>query len=113
MSMKEKFLTAVVFVAMFTAPFCIARATPPQGSAEKEYKANCVTCHSLDGSGSSPAGKALKAKDLKSPEVQSATDADLTAVITNGNGKMPAFGKKLSADVIKGLVAYIRSFAKK
>ena len=111
--MKEKFLTAVVFFAMFTAPFCIARATPPQGSAEKEYKANCVTCHSIDGSGSSPAGKALKAKDLKSPEVQSATDADLAAVITNGKGKMPAFGKKLSADVITGLVTYVRSLAKK
>jgi cytochrome c6 len=113
MSMKEKVPTAVVFVAVLTVPFCIARATPPQGSAEKDYKANCVTCHSIDGSGSSPAGKALKAKDLKSPEVQSATDADLTAVITNGKGKMPAFGKKLSADAITGLVTYVRSFAKK
>lgn len=111
--MKENVLTAVAFVAILTVPFCLAGATPPQGSAEKDYKANCVTCHSIDGSGSSPAGKALKAKDLKSPEVQNTTDADLTAAITNGKGKMPAFGKKLSADAIKGLVVYVRSFAKK
>jgi mono/diheme cytochrome c family protein len=65
-----------------------------------------------DGSGSSPNGKVLKAKDLKSPEVQRVSDADLNAVITNGKGKMPAFGKKLSADAIKGLVAYIRALAK-
>jgi cytochrome c6 len=111
--MKNSVLTAVVFVAMLTIPFHLTRATPPQGSAEKDYKSNCVLCHSIDGSGSSPTGKALKARDLKSPELQNASDADLTAVITNGKGKMPAFGKKLSPDAIRGLVDYVRSFAKK
>lgn len=111
--MRKTFQTAVALVAMLTGGFQRASAAPAQGSAEKDYKSNCVLCHSVDGSGSSPTGKALKAKDLKSPEVQSASDADITAVITNGKGKMPAFGKKLSPDAIKGLVEYVRSFAKK
>jgi cytochrome c6 len=111
--MKANVLAAVVLLAVLTAGFQLASATPPQASAEKDYKANCVLCHSVDGSGSSPTGKALKAKDLKSSEVQSASNADLTAIITNGKGKMPAFGKKLSPDAIKGLVDYVRSFAKK
>ncbi len=111
--MRKNVLATAVFVATLMAGFRLADAAPSQGSAEKDYKANCVLCHSIDGSGSSPTGKALKAKDLKSSEVQSASDADLAAVITNGKDKMPAFGKKLSPDAIKGLVDYVRSFAKK
>ena len=41
------------------------------------------------------------------------TDEQLTASITNGKGKvMPAWGKTLSSDQIKGLVAHIRSLKK-
>src|SRR5450755_2354605 len=69
-----------------------------QSDADKIYNAKCTLCHAADGSGSSPTGKALKAKDLKSDEVQKVSDADLEAVITNGRGKMPAFGKKLKPE---------------
>jgi mono/diheme cytochrome c family protein len=88
----------------------VARA---QIDAAKVYKTNCVLCHAADGSGNSPSGKALKAKDLKSDEVQKQTDAALSEVITKGRGKMPAFGSKLSPDVINSLVAYIRQLPKK
>ena len=74
---------------------------------------NCVLCHAADGSGSSPSGKALKAKDLGSAEVQKNTDEQLTETITAGKGKMPAFGKKLKPEDIKQLVAYVRSLTKK
>src|SRR3984885_4265427 len=78
-----------------------------QNDAEKIYKANCVLCHAPDGSGSSPSGKALKAEDLRSELIQKKTDDELAAVITQGKGKMPAFGKKLKSDTIAELVAYI------
>jgi cytochrome c6 len=84
-----------------------------QSDAAKVYKANCVLCHSDDGSGSSPTGKALKARDLRSDEVQSRTDAELAEVITKGRGKMPAFGAKLKPDDITKLVAYVRELPKK
>ena len=36
------------------------------------------------------------------------TDAELTAIITNGKNKMPAYAGKLSDQDISYLVAYIR-----
>ena len=76
------------------------------------YKANCNTCHGPTGAGDTPAGKMMKAKPLGGADVQKLTDAELTTAITNGKGKMPAFGKKLSADDIKAVVTYVRTFKK-
>jgi cytochrome c6 len=100
------------FVAILAA-LALPRSARAQDDAAKTFKAKCVLCHADDGSGSSPTGKALKAKDLRSDEVQKKSDAELTATITKGQGKMPAFGSKLSPDMIKSLVAYIRAMAKK
>jgi mono/diheme cytochrome c family protein len=83
-----------------------------QSDAARIFKTNCTLCHSEDGSGNSPTGKALKAKDLRSDDVQSKTDADLAEAISKGKGKMPAFGAKLSPDKVKSLVAYIRQLPK-
>src|ERR1700736_4946440 len=91
----------------------LAGSVRAQNDAEKTYKTNCVLCHAPDGSGSSASGKALKAQDLRSEAVQKKSDAELTASITNGKGKMPAFAKKLKADDITQLVAYIRTLPKK
>jgi mono/diheme cytochrome c family protein len=84
-----------------------------QSDGAKVFKANCTLCHGADGSGNTPTGKALKAKDLKSKEIQDKSDAELGEVITKGQGKMPAFGAKFSPDVINSLVAYIRQLSKK
>ena len=77
------------------------------------YKAKCAPCHGADGSGNTPAGKNLKVGDLRSPEVQKMTDAELIAITTNGKGKMPPYGGKLTADQIKQVVAAIRAMASK
>jgi mono/diheme cytochrome c family protein len=84
-----------------------------QADAAKIYKTNCVLCHAENGSGETPSGKALKAKDLRSEEVQKQSDAELGEIIARGKGKMPAFGAKIKADDMKNLVAYIRELAKK
>jgi mono/diheme cytochrome c family protein len=83
-----------------------------QSDGAKLFKANCTICHGADGTGNTPTGKVLKAKDLKLPDVQSKSDAALTDVITKGEGKMPAFGSKFPADGIKSLVGYIRQLEK-
>lgn len=102
---------AMVFIS-FTI-LALPCATRAQSDAGKLYKTNCVLCHAADGSGNSPSGKALGAKDLASDEVQKKTDEGLVGFITTGQGKMPAFGKKLNPDDIKLLVAYIRALPKK
>jgi cytochrome c6 len=98
--------------------FCLAVLVWPSGlhaqnDAAKIYKTNCVLCHAADGSGNTPSGKALGAKDLASSEVQKKSDQELAKIITSGQGKMPAFGAKVKGDGIKELVAYIRTLAKK
>ena len=96
---------ALCFVVVLATPLFAA-----DGAAV--YKANCNTCHGPTGAGDTPAGKMMKAKPLGGADVQKLTDAELTATITNGKGKMPAFGKKLSADDIKAVVTYVRTFKK-
>jgi cytochrome c6 len=82
-------------------------------AAAKLYQTKCVACHAADGGGNTTVGKALKIADLRDPEVQKQSDADLTMVIAKGKNKMPAYEKTLKPEEIKGLVAYVRSLASK
>jgi mono/diheme cytochrome c family protein len=77
------------------------------------YKTKCAACHGPDGKGDTAMGKANKLRDLGSPDVQKQSDAELAAIIENGKGKMPAYGKSLKPEQVKDLVAYIRSLGKK
>jgi cytochrome c6 len=101
----QKIFFALAIVLFFGAS---VRADGPG-----DFKAKCAMCHGADGTGSTATGKALKVRDLASPDVQSQTDAQLTEIVTNGKNKMPAYKGKLTDDQIKGLVAYIRGLAKK
>ncbi|HEX4020577.1 MAG TPA: cytochrome c [Acidobacteriaceae bacterium] len=84
-----------------------------QDNAASLYHSRCAMCHGVTGKADTPAGKAFKAVDYHDPAVMAMTDAELTAIITNGKEKMPAFGKRLSASDIAGLVAYIHVLQKK
>ena len=85
----------------------------PQDAGATLYKAKCAACHGADGKGETAMGKANKLHDLASADVQKQSDDELAAIITNGKGKMPAYGKSLKPDQVKELVTYIRSLAKK
>lgn len=98
---------AIVFCCLACPAMLRAESDPA-----KTFKANCVLCHSVNGSGDSPAGKALHAKDLRSAEVQAESDAALREIIAKGKGKMPAFAAKVPADDLARLVAYMRELAK-
>jgi cytochrome c6 len=108
----QGFIRQLVTVAIlsFGALVITVRA---QTDAATIYKAKCALCHSADGSADSQAGKSLHAKDLRSEEVQKRSDAELTGVITKGNGAMPSFGSKLSPADIHKLVGYIRNLTRK
>lgn len=91
---------------------------PNTGSAAMEdaattFKTNCASCHGMDGSGATAAGKKLKVRDLRSAEVQKQADNKLTEIIAKGKNKMPGYGSKMSKDEIGQLVAHIRAMAKK
>ena len=90
-----------------------AMVTPADDDAAGLFKAKCVACHGADASGNTPMGKNLKIRDLRSAEVQGQSDAELFKIISNGKGKMPAYGKSLSEEQIHKLVAFVRAQAKK
>ena len=91
----------------------VAFSARAQEAGGATFKTKCAACHGADGKGETAVGKANKLRDLASADVQKETDADLTAVITDGKNKMPAYGKSLKPDQVKDLVAFIRSLAKK
>lgn len=101
--------------AFWIAPALFLFSVPAraQGDSASLYKAKCAVCHGPDGKGGTSMGKALKVRDLSSDDVQKQTDAQLTEIVANGKGKMPAYKGKLTDDQIKDLVAYIRELAKK
>lgn len=103
------YLGAIFAAAMFLTP----TSSFADEATEKLYKTKCAACHGPDGKGETAMGKANKLRDLGSADVQKQSDEELTTIITAGKNKMPAYGKSLSADQIKGLVGYVRSLAKK
>jgi len=105
-TMTMRWLTLMVLLSLL-----IALALPPMAAAQSAadtYKTKCAICHGPDGKGKS----AMGTKDLAGADIQKMSDADLTAAITNGKGKMPAYKGKLTDDQVKDMVAYVRSLKK-
>ncbi len=102
---RVKWIVAVVcLLALTIAPLGAAQATSTDGA--NLYKAKCAACHGADGAGKST----MKNTDLRAPEVQKQSDAQLQEAVANGKGKMPGYKDKLSKDQIAGLVTYMRTF---
>lgn len=104
---KIAIMLALAVLVMMVAPAAFA------DDAAALYKSKCAMCHAADGSGDTPMGKKTAAHDFRSPEIQKMTDAELIEITTKGKNKMPGYDKKLTADGIKGLVAYIRELGRK
>jgi mono/diheme cytochrome c family protein len=73
------------------------------------YKAKCSACHAVSGAGDTMLGKNMKLRALGSPDVQKQSDQELTAIISRGKNRMPAYDRKLSKDQIAAVVKHIRS----
>jgi|SRR6266487_2406157 len=105
--MEDPMKLRVVSVLMLLAMVVLPAFAGSDGAAL--YKTKCASCHGPDGSGQTPAGKAMKVRDLRVDEVQKQTDVELTKVIAGGKGKMPAYGKQLSTADIEALIVHIRT----
>lgn len=105
--MNHKTLATMAVLAVFTSIPAFAQ------SGSDNYKSKCAMCHGADGSGNTPAGKAMKAPSFSDPALIKASDTDLIAATKNGKGKMPAYAGKLTDPQIKDVIAYVRSLQKK
>jgi len=98
-------------VVLVVSVMALMPALPASAAADGAalYKKSCTSCHGANGSGETPAGKAMKVRDLRVAEVQKQTDLELTKVISGGKGKMPGYGKKMSVADIQALIAHVRT----
>jgi len=82
-------------------------------AGKEVYDKSCKSCHGTDGAPNPAVAKMMKVemKDLKAPDVQSRSDADLKKVITAGEGKMKATPTVAGA-AADDCVAYVRSMKK-
>ena len=102
-------LTILILTPLSTGAVFAADAKAGQVA----FSTSCKSCHGADGTPNPAMAKALKVeiKDLKSPDVQSRSDADLKKVITDGQGKMHAIASVTPA-AADNIVAYLRTLKK-
>ncbi|HXE91544.1 MAG TPA: cytochrome c [Terriglobales bacterium] len=103
---KMAIMLALAVAVMLMAPAALA------DDAAALYKTKCASCHGADGKASA-IGKKMGAKDLQDPELKKATEAQWIEITAKGKAKMPAYEKKMTADQIKELVAYMKELSKK
>jgi len=104
---------AVLPLLLLAMPRSAAAQAGNAGEGQKTFEATCAKCHGPDGSGDTAIGKAVGAKDLRSPEAQKLTDAQIFAQIDQGKNNMPPFGGTLDKAKINDLVAYVHVLSKK
>ena len=126
MTIKRKHcvgLFALLPLFLFAIPHSAAAQVVQAGKAEegrKLFNQVCVKCHAADGSGDTPIGKAVGAKDLRRPEAQKMTDEQIFIQIDVGKGNMPSLSDAINQaredelrERVSDLVAYIRELGKK
>jgi mono/diheme cytochrome c family protein len=105
--------TSVLIVGLFVVMVAVLPAVAEDSSAGAGvFKSKCVTCHGQDGKGTA-VGKSLQVADLRSPAVQSKSDAELIQSVSDGKGNMPAFKGNITDDEIHAVVTFVRTFAAK
>lgn len=82
-------------------------------SIAETFRKMCGPCHGSAGKGDGPAASALRPRppDLTDSATVALTNQELAAVIAEGKGSMPGFGKQLTAEQLTAMRDYVRSLA--
>ena len=102
----------VSVLLLLTVSTLRANPVPDKAATAGTFRTKCAMCHGPDGAGSA-VGKSMNVPDLRSSVVQNTADGELTQIISNGKGGMPAFKSSLSDDQMHALVTYVRSLHQK
>ncbi len=106
-SLYRLLMLLTIACILLSASFALAQGS--SAAAATAFKSKCAGCHGADGAGKTAMGEKMKVRDLRSPEVQKMSDAELTSIISSGKGKMPAYGAKLTPAEIAAQVKHIRT----
>jgi cbb3-type cytochrome c oxidase subunit III len=108
-------ILGLVTALIYTSPSAQSaqKDTTQPVDAKLVFEKHCATCHGKDGQAKTFKAKLNHARNLTDAKWQAeVTDERIFNSITNGKGKMPAWGKKLSEAQINALVGYVRNFKK-
>jgi mono/diheme cytochrome c family protein len=111
MNRISKVLSIVVLFGGGVLAFTLVSGAPQVSfAAPAPAPQKSAVCHAKDGSGNTAKGRKVKAKDLRSAEVQKMSDKDLTDAIANGKGKdMDGFKDELGMPMVQDLEKYVRT----
>ena len=89
--------------------FCIPAAAQDAAKGEKLYATKCRACHGAQGQGNPAIAKAqgVTFRDLKSPEVQKQSDAELKKLAMGGHGKKKPL-KTVTPAELDDIIAHLR-----
>ncbi|MDB9310726.1 c-type cytochrome [Aphanizomenon sp. CS-733/32] len=108
--MKKIISVLLLGVAIFTFTFSSPAFAADAASGAAIFKANCAQCH-IGGGNIVNRAKTLKKEALEKYDMYSAEK--IIAQVTKGKGAMPAFGKRLKAEQIENVAAYVLQQADK
>ena len=89
--------------------FCMPTTGHDAAKGEKLYATKCRACHGAQGQGNPAIAKAqgVTFRDLKSPEVQKRSDAELKKLALGGHGKKKPL-KTVTPAELDDIVAHLR-----
>lgn len=82
-------------------------------AGEAAYEKSCKSCHGADGTPNAAVAKMMKVemRDLKSPEVQAMSAADIKKIIAEGKGKMKPVAA-VTGGAADDVAAYVKTLKK-
>jgi len=110
-----KRILVIIMLQVAIGYFVLPKIGASEIDAQALYKAHCVICHGVDGTGKTDLGSGLGARNFNDKEFQAAiTDEQIVEQIANGTEeKMFPFKDKLSSEEMHALVPVIRAFGGK
>ena len=104
--------TLIAFSVLMGMSAAVGMAADAKAGQAVYVKA-CKSCHGADGTPNAGMAKMLKVemRDLKSPEVQATSAADMKKIVTDGKGKMKPV-KAVEGPAVDDVVAYVKTMKK-
>jgi len=105
--------TIATVVTLLATPVFAQSSKGHDDPGVRIFQEHCIACHGPDGRAQTETGAKVGAADLTTDAVQRQSDSQLSKIVQNGKGKMPAFQGKLTDDEMRAVIAYLRQLASK
>jgi mono/diheme cytochrome c family protein len=105
--MNGRHVMAAVALIVLAGATALQAQTPAQTPAQT-YTSTCAGCHGATGTPSEAMVRAMGAMP-NFATIHAPADAVWVRAITAGNGKMPAFGGRLTPAQVRAMVTYLKT----